>query len=189
MRIVRLHCSALLLSASKPLKTLSTQIAHMTNCKLSFVCSEEWRHLIAGDVSGVRHCGSCKTDVHAVYSESEFEVQKEQGHCVALFLDDGAVTMGMPGEDRIIEAFDPLLNRPTAELDLPSHICDALVGHEVVRIGDVVGLTQAKALEQLRGSQPDVDVLEDLLASRGLTLGMDITAWLLHVETESRPSN
>ena len=110
MRIARLHCCAFLLSAGEPLKTLSTQIAHMTNCKLSFVCSEEWRNLTVGDVSGVRHCANCKTDVYAMYSESEFDVQKAQGHCVATFID---------------------YSQPTADLNLPSHICDALVGHEV----------------------------------------------------------
>lgn len=166
-----------------------TKTSRMTNCRLSFICSEEWKHLTVGEVPGVRHCDRCKTNVYAVYSETEFDVQKEHGHCVALFLDSDAVTLGMvfdpPQFDRPAPRFDPILNRPAEELDLPVHICDALARHGFGRVGDVIGIAPARALELLRGSQADFYILEESLASRGLTLGMEIDGWPPHESGQS----
>lgn len=137
----------------------------------------------------VRHCGTCKTDVFAVYSTTQFEQHRSQGHCVALFPGGDVATMGMPDLDFVPEAFDPILNRPPSELDdLPAHIVKTLEGHQLIRIGDVVGLAEGEALELLQGSPNDLNTVKEVLAGRGLTLGMKIDGWTRQVQAESPPS-
>jgi hypothetical protein len=58
----------------------------MIECKLSFLCSRTWEGLQAGPIDDVRFCDSCDTQVHAVRNVSDYERQKQVGHCVAFLI-------------------------------------------------------------------------------------------------------
>lgn len=156
----------------------------MNNCKLSFICSQQWIELKKGDDSAVRHCETCKTDVFAVYNTTEFEQHRSQGHCVALSLDDDVCTMGMPdigGGDGDGDGlcFDPILYRPPSELEeLPANVLKALDDYGLKRIGDIIGLKEGKVLELLQGSHSDLSILTEVLAGRGLALDMQLGDWM-----------
>lgn len=155
----------------------------MNNCKLSFVCSKDWNQLIVGADPSVRHCESCKTDVHAVYSDDELEVQRAQGHCVAIFDCGEIATMGIPNFEFAPEALDPIFFQPTSELGLPPDVLQALEFGGAIIIGQVLGHTEVSALNLLNGSLAKLDILKESLASRGLTLGMNLDAWRVLLES------
>ena len=147
------------------------------NCKLSFTCSLKWNQLKTGTDASVRRCPACKTDVFAVYSESEFEQHKAQGHCVAMFFDGPEDLMGMPDYSDGWD-LDPILYLSVQELEeLPRHTLRNFEGHGLVKVGDIVGLTETKALELLQGSRAELCLLRDALAARGLTFGMRLDGW------------
>lgn len=147
----------------------------MIDCKMSFVCSEEWSQLVIGTDPCVRYCKNCQTDVHAVYNDDELEAQKAKGHCVAIFEDSGLVaTMGLPDLTSMPQVIDPILNRPLAEFDLPPHILQALEREGITLIGQAIGKTEIETLRIFHGSKSDLYSLKEFLASRGLTLGMKL---------------
>jgi uncharacterized protein (TIGR02996 family) len=49
-----------------------------------FECPKQWSQLAVTDREGVRHCGSCKQDVHYCGSVEEAREHAAQGRCVAL---------------------------------------------------------------------------------------------------------
>jgi hypothetical protein len=65
--------------------------------RLSFRCSRRWGDLskIAGD-EGVRYCATCRSAVHRVRTEVEFQQEAAAGHCVALDLGQGQYMVGDP---------------------------------------------------------------------------------------------
>jgi DNA-directed RNA polymerase subunit alpha len=118
--------------------------------------------------------------VFAVYDSTEFELHRAQGHCVAMFLGGDLCTMGMPDVALGGEGFelDPILFRPISEFDeLPLRMLSAMHGHGLSRIGDIVCLTEMRVLELLQSSHSDLSLLKDVLAGRGLTLGMQLDGW------------
>jgi hypothetical protein len=149
----------------------------MTDCKLSFVCSEEWAQLVEGADPRVRYCKNCQADVHAVYNDDELEDQKAKGHCVAIFEDAGLVaTMGLPNL-ALPQAIDPILDRPLAEFDLPPHILQALEREGTTLLGQLISKTEIATLRIFLGSRTDFNILKEFLALRGLTFGMKLNGW------------
>jgi hypothetical protein len=65
--------------------------------RLSFRCSKRWSQLsrISGE-AGVRYCTTCRSAVHRVLTECEFEKEAAAGNCVALDLGGGQYMIGDP---------------------------------------------------------------------------------------------
>ncbi|MGJ7523566.1 hypothetical protein ACSFA0_24020 [Variovorax sp. LT1P1] len=149
----------------------------MSNCKLTFVCAKQWEELHGANDPAVRYCNECKTNVHAVTTAAEFDQHSAQGHCVALLFEDIACTVGIPDwPERTDVDFDPIFYRPISELqELPVLTLGALEKFE--RIGDLVGCTEVRVWRLLGRSDEALRLVKEELASRGLTLGMNLKGW------------
>jgi hypothetical protein len=76
---------------------MSRQDDHEGRLRLSFRCSRQWSQLTAiSGQSEVRYCATCRSAVHRVHTEDEFEREAAAGHSVALDLGGDQYMIGDP---------------------------------------------------------------------------------------------
>ncbi|MBS0454624.1 MAG: hypothetical protein JSS14_25285 [Proteobacteria bacterium] len=155
----------------------------INDCKLSFTCSRAWDSL-QGLSDETRFCDSCNTQVHAVRSIRDFERRQKLGHCIAIIRDEeqSVATVGMIDLhfDTGRPAFDPILFRSIQELELPSQVEALLLASEFHKIGDLSQGSEGAVAAVLDSDQEALKLVKAALASRGLTLGMQIEGWTVH---------
>jgi DNA-directed RNA polymerase subunit alpha len=78
---------------------------------------------------------------------------------------------------RANSAFDPLLLRPVDELELTVRSANCLKAENIYYIGDLIQRTENELLKTPNLGRKSLNEIKEVLASRGLTLGMKLENW------------
>ncbi|WP_298430150.1 DNA-directed RNA polymerase subunit alpha [Ottowia sp.] len=75
------------------------------------------------------------------------------------------------------ERFDPILLRPVDELELTVRSANCLKAENIYYIGDLIQRTENELLKTPNLGRKSLNEIKEVLASRGLTLGMKLESW------------
>ncbi|MDO5086740.1 MAG: DNA-directed RNA polymerase subunit alpha [Comamonadaceae bacterium] len=75
------------------------------------------------------------------------------------------------------ERFDPILLRPVDELELTVRSANCLKAENIYYIGDLIQRTENELLKTPNLGRKSLNEIKEVLASRGLTLGMRLENW------------
>ena len=78
---------------------------------------------------------------------------------------------------RNAQQFDPILLRPVDELELTVRSANCLKAENIYYIGDLIQRTENELLKTPNLGRKSLNEIKEVLASRGLTLGMKLEAW------------
>jgi DNA-directed RNA polymerase subunit alpha len=78
---------------------------------------------------------------------------------------------------RSSQQFDPILLRPVDELELTVRSANCLKAENIYYIGDLIQRTENELLKTPTLGRKSLNEIKEVLASRGLTLGMRLEAW------------
>ncbi len=73
--------------------------------------------------------------------------------------------------------FDPILFRPVDELELTVRSANCLKAENIYYIGDLIQRTENELLKTPNLGRKSLNEIKEVLASRGLTLGMKLESW------------
>jgi DNA-directed RNA polymerase subunit alpha len=73
--------------------------------------------------------------------------------------------------------FDPILLRPVDELELTVRSANCLKAENIYYIGDLIQRSENELLKTPNLGRKSLNEIKEVLASRGLTLGMKLEAW------------
>jgi DNA-directed RNA polymerase subunit alpha len=82
-----------------------------------------------------------------------------------------------PGNARGNATFDPILLRPVDELELTVRSANCLKAENIYYIGDLIQRTENELLKTPNLGRKSLNEIKEVLASRGLTLGMKLENW------------
>jgi DNA-directed RNA polymerase subunit alpha len=90
-------------------------------------------------------------------------------------IDSGAIT----GNSKSASSgtFDPILLRPVDELELTVRSANCLKAENIYYIGDLIQRTENELLKTPNLGRKSLNEIKEVLASRGLTLGMKLENW------------
>ncbi|PAT34656.1 DNA-directed RNA polymerase subunit alpha [Vandammella animalimorsus] len=93
-------------------------------------------------------------------------------------LDDGDLAaFDAPAASRSAATFDPILLRPVDELELTVRSANCLKAENIYYIGDLIQRTDNELLKTPNLGRKSLNEIKEVLASRGLTLGMKLENW------------
>ena len=98
---------------------------------------------------------------------------------LGLFLVAGAI-IGIDAFDQPAQrssSFDPILLRPVDELELTVRSANCLKAENIYYIGDLIQRTETELLKTPNLGRKSLNEIKEVLASRGLTLGMKLESW------------
>ena len=75
------------------------------------------------------------------------------------------------------QQFDPILLRPVDELELTVRSANCLKAENIYYIGDLIQRTETELLKTPNLGRKSLNEIKEVLASRGLTLGMKLENW------------
>jgi len=78
---------------------------------------------------------------------------------------------------RSAQQFDPILLRPVDELELTVRSANCLKAENIYYIGDLIQRTENELLKTPNLGRKSLNDIKEVLASRGLTLGMKLESW------------
>ena len=78
---------------------------------------------------------------------------------------------------RNTQQFDPILLRPVDELELTVRSANCLKAENIYYIGDLIQRTENELLKTPNLGRKSLNEIKEVLASRGLTLGMRLESW------------
>ena len=78
---------------------------------------------------------------------------------------------------RSSQEFDPILLRPVDELELTVRSANCLKAENIYYIGDLIQRTENELLKTPNLGRKSLNEIKEVLASRGLTLGMRLESW------------
>jgi DNA-directed RNA polymerase subunit alpha len=73
--------------------------------------------------------------------------------------------------------FDPILLRPVDELELTVRSANCLKAENIYYIGDLIQRSENELLKTPNLGRKSLNEIKEVLASRGLTLGMKLESW------------
>ena len=82
-----------------------------------------------------------------------------------------------PSSVRNAQQFDPLLLRPVDELELTVRSANCLKAENIYYIGDLIQRSENELLKTPNLGRKSLNEIKEVLASRGLTLGMKLESW------------
>ncbi|MBS0499328.1 MAG: DNA-directed RNA polymerase subunit alpha [Burkholderiaceae bacterium] len=82
-----------------------------------------------------------------------------------------------PTAQRAPTTFDPILLRPVDELELTVRSANCLKAENIYYIGDLIQRTENELLKTPNLGRKSLNEIKEVLASRGLTLGMKLENW------------
>ncbi|MFM1991148.1 MAG: DNA-directed polymerase subunit alpha [Pseudomonadota bacterium] len=89
----------------------------------------------------------------------------------------GALPMGTPGTAGRSPQIDPILLRPVDDLELTVRSANCLKAENIYYIGDLIQRTENELLKTPNLGRKSLNEIKEVLASRGLTLGMRLENW------------
>jgi DNA-directed RNA polymerase subunit alpha len=72
---------------------------------------------------------------------------------------------------------DPILSKPVDDLELTVRSANCLKAENILMIGDLVMKSENELLKTPNLGRKSLNEIKEVLASRGLTLGMKISNW------------
>ena len=90
---------------------------------------------------------------------------------------EGSEMIFEPSAPRGAAQFDPILLRPVDELELTVRSANCLKAENIYYIGDLIHLTENELLKTPNLGRKSLNEIKEVLASRGLTLGMKLENW------------
>jgi DNA-directed RNA polymerase subunit alpha len=75
------------------------------------------------------------------------------------------------------QSFDPILLRPVDELELTVRSANCLKAENIYYIGDLIQRTETELLKTPNLGRKSLNEIKEVLASRGLTLGVRLENW------------
>jgi DNA-directed RNA polymerase subunit alpha len=86
---------------------------------------------------------------------------------------------GMPAtiEEKKATQIDPVLLRPVDDLELTVRSANCLKAENIYYIGDLIQRTETELLKTPNLGRKSLNEIKEVLASRGLTLGMKLENW------------
>jgi DNA-directed RNA polymerase subunit alpha len=90
------------------------------------------------------------------------------------------VDLESEGEPAMIEhedEIDPILVRPVDDLELTVRSANCLKAENIYYIGDLIQRTEVELLKTPNLGKKSLTEIKDVLASRGLSLGMRLENW------------
>jgi DNA-directed RNA polymerase subunit alpha len=94
---------------------------------------------------------------------------------VAVFVD--LESSDSPEEKQFEEQIDPILLRPVDDLELTVRSANCLKAENIYYIGDLIRRTEVELLKTPNLGKKSLTEIKDVLASRGLSLGMRLENW------------
>ena len=94
---------------------------------------------------------------------------------VAVFVD--LESSDSPEEKQVEEQIDPILLRPVDDLELTVRSANCLKAENIYYIGDLIRRTEVELLKTPNLGKKSLTEIKDVLASRGLSLGMRLENW------------
>jgi DNA-directed RNA polymerase subunit alpha len=93
-----------------------------------------------------------------------------------------AVFVDFDGESEVVveekeEEIDPILLRPVDDLELTVRSANCLKAENIYYIGDLIQRTEVELLKTPNLGKKSLTEIKDVLASRGLSLGMRLESW------------
>ncbi|NCN71502.1 MAG: DNA-directed RNA polymerase subunit alpha [Rhodoferax sp.] len=92
-------------------------------------------------------------------------------------LEGGEVDAIVSSSSRSSSQFDPVLLRPVDELELTVRSANCLKAENIYYIGDLIQRTENELLKTPNLGRKSLNEIKEVLASRGLTLGMKLESW------------
>ena len=92
-------------------------------------------------------------------------------------LEGGEVDAIVSSSGRGNAQFDPVLLRPVDELELTVRSANCLKAENIYYIGDLIQRTENELLKTPNLGRKSLNEIKEVLASRGLTLGMKLESW------------
>jgi DNA-directed RNA polymerase subunit alpha len=83
----------------------------------------------------------------------------------------------LPQEEKKVVAVDPILLRPVDDLELTVRSANCLKAENIYYIGDLIQRTETELLKTPNLGRKSLNEIKEVLASRGLTLGMKLENW------------
>ncbi|MFZ2219090.1 MAG: DNA-directed RNA polymerase subunit alpha [Rhodoferax sp.] len=90
---------------------------------------------------------------------------------------EGSEMIFEPSAPRGAAQFDPILLRPVDELELTVRSANCLKAENIYYIGDLIQRTENELLKTPNLGRKSLNEIKEVLASRGLTLGMKLENW------------
>ena len=94
---------------------------------------------------------------------------------LSVFVDIQDQSVAEPEEEEI--AIDPILLRPVDDLELTVRSANCLKAESIYYIGDLIQRTEVELLKTPNLGKKSLTEIKDVLASRGLSLGMRLENW------------
>ena len=94
---------------------------------------------------------------------------------VAVFVD--LESSDSPEEKQVEEHIDPILLRPVDDIELTVRSANCLKAENIYYIGDLIRRTEVELLKTPNLGKKSLTEIKDVLASRGLSLGMRLENW------------
>ena len=103
-------------------------------------------------------------------------------YAARILMDQLSVFAGVAGTPSIAEAprapaIDPILLRPVDDLELTVRSANCLKAENIYYIGDLIQRTENELLKTPNLGRKSLNEIKDVLASKGLTLGMRLENW------------
>ena len=92
-------------------------------------------------------------------------------------LEGDQITSLMAEAPRGNQNYDPILLRPVDELELTVRSANCLKAEDIYYIGDLIQRTENELLKTPNLGRKSLNEIKEVLASRGLTLGMKLENW------------
>jgi len=83
----------------------------------------------------------------------------------------------LPAEEKKTVAVDPILLRPVDDLELTVRSANCLKAENIYYIGDLIQRSETELLKTPNLGRKSLNEIKEVLASRGLTLGMKLEHW------------
>lgn len=96
-------------------------------------------------------------------------------HQLAVFVDLESQEASTPEEPE--EEIDPILLRPVDDLELTVRSANCLKAEDIYYIGDLIQRTEVELLKTPNLGKKSLTEIKDVLASRGLSLGLRLENW------------
>lgn len=96
-------------------------------------------------------------------------------HQLAAFVELESTEQSFEGIN--IAEIDPIFLQPVEDLDLTVRSANCLKGENIFLIGDLVRCNEGRLLQAPNLGKKSLNEIKDILASRGLSLGMHIEGW------------
>jgi DNA-directed RNA polymerase subunit alpha len=96
---------------------------------------------------------------------------------LSVFVDLSGEARPLPSEAGVQPGIDPILLRPVDDLELTVRSANCLKAEGIYYVGDLIQRTEVELLKTPNLGKKSLTEIKDVLASRGLSLGMRLENW------------